>query len=203
MRTRIFPLAAASTLLLAACQKTQQAPAPRPDTPARTAPAPAPAPRTPARMEVTSPAFAAGRPIPRRHAYTGEGENVSPPLAWSGAPPGTVSLALICEDPDAPSPRNPRPEPWVHWVLYDLPHGRASLAEGETGAGVAGKNDFGETAYGGPLPPPGSGAHRYFFRVFALDRELDLPPGATRKQVLEAMQDRVLGKGEISGTYER
>ena len=154
------------------------------------------------KMNVTSSAFAEGKPIPKKYAYRGEGANVSPPLSWSGAPEGTKSFALLVEDPDAPSPRNPRPKPWVHWVLYDIPAGVTSLAEGQS-SGTQGKNDFGEPAYGGPMPPPGSGTHRYFFKVYALDKELKLPAGATRDQVLAAMQGHILAQGELYGTYAR
>jgi hypothetical protein len=154
-------------------------------------------------LTVTSPAFAAGTPLPRKHAYVGEGENVSPPLAWSGAPAGAKAFAIIADDPDAPSPRKPRAKPWVHWVLYDLPALVTSLAEGQTGGGTRGTTDFGETAYGGPMPPPGSGTHRYFFKVYALDTALKLAPGATKDALEAAMKGHVLAEGALHGTYER
>jgi Raf kinase inhibitor-like YbhB/YbcL family protein len=161
---------------------------------------------TAARLELTSPAFAPGQEIPKKH--TGEGEDVSPALAWSAAPDGTREFAVICDDPDAPSPRRPAPEPWVHWVLYGIPAGTTGLAEGETGVGTAGVNSWPAGApqharYAGPMPPPGSGAHRYFFKVYALGNALDLAPGATKTVLLAAMKGHVLAEGEIVGTYER
>lgn len=149
-------------------------------------------------LTVTSTAFKAGERLPKKHAYKGEGENVSPPLAWSGAPEGTKELALICDDPDAP-----RDEPWVHWVLYKIPAGTTSLAEGSRGVGLEGETDFGETAYGGPMPPRGHGVHHYHFKVYALGQPLDLKAGATKKQLLAAIEGRVLAQGELIGTYER
>jgi Raf kinase inhibitor-like YbhB/YbcL family protein len=154
------------------------------------------------KLNVTSTAFEPTKPIPKQHAYKGEGANLSPPLAWSGAPAGTKSFAIICDDPDAPSPKRPRPNPWVHWVVYNIPADRTALGEGET-AGVQGKTDFGETAWGGPMPPPGSGTHRYFFKVYALDAKLDLPAGANKEQLLKAMEGHILAQGELYGTYER
>lgn len=169
---------------------------------------------------LTSDAFRDGQPIPRKHAYKGEGENVSPPLAWSGAPPGTKSFALICDDPDAPSREAPRKEgPWVHWVVYNIPADATSLpagasgrpAEGSAQAGAAkgwaeGTTDFGgEPVYGGPMPPPGSGTHRYFFKLYALDATLSLKSGAakTKKELLGAMQEHILAETKLMGTYER
>ncbi len=150
-------------------------------------------------LRLESAAFQNGRPIPS--VYAADGRNVSPPLSWSGVPPETKSLALICEDPDAPRGI------WVHWVLYDLPPSVTSLPEGipaqETlaGGGTHGKNDFGRPGYGGPAPP--SGKHRYFFRLYALGRDLSLSAGATRKQLLGAMEGHVLARGELMGTYSR
>jgi hypothetical protein len=157
-------------------------------------------------IELTSAAFGQGGVIPKKH--TGEGEDVSPPLSWKGVPEGTKELALVCDDPDAPSPRRPGPEPWVHWVLYRIPAGAAGLGEGETGGGVEGVNSWPagspqRSRYAGPMPPPGSGAHRYFFRLYALDGELDLGPGATKKELLAAIEGHVLAEGELVGTYER
>ena len=151
-------------------------------------------------MVVTSAAFRSGLDIPPR--YTCDGENVSPPLTWSGTPPGAKSLALICEDPDAPSGN------WVHWVVFGLPPTVTAIPEGVkrdqsvlAGAKL-GKNDFKEARYGGPCPPEGK-AHRYFFRVFALDHELGLKDGATRDEVMHAMEGHVLARGETMGTYAR
>ena len=153
-------------------------------------------------LKVTGLAFQQGQRIPKKYAYRGEGDNVSPPISWSGAPQGTKSFVVLCEDPDAPSPKHPRPKPWVHWVLFNIPASTTSIPEGQT-AGTPGKNDFGDLAYGGPLPPPGSGTHRYFFKVYALDTTLSLAKGATRDEVLRAMQGHILAQGEVYGTYER
>ncbi len=147
-------------------------------------------------MSVKSAAFDAGKPIPRK--YTGEGPDVSPPLTWSGAPKGTKEFALICDDPDAP-----RAEPWVHWVVWRIPGDRAVLAEGTAGGVPEGRNDFGRTGYGGPMPPPGHGTHHYHFKLYALDGPIDLKPGATKKDLLKAMQGHILDQGELIGTYER
>lgn len=156
-------------------------------------------------MSITlrSAAFDNGKPMPKKHAYKGEGQNISPALSWSGAPATTKSFAVICDDPDAPSPKNPRPKPWVHWVLYNIPSDRTSLDEGSTGGGTLGKTDFGEQAYGGPMPPPGSGTHRYFFKVYAIDKVLELKAGASKDDLLRTMEGHILGHGETFGTYER
>jgi Raf kinase inhibitor-like YbhB/YbcL family protein len=144
-----------------------------------------------------------GATIPQKH--TGEGPNVSPALRWSGVPPGTRQLALICDDPDAP-----RAEPWVHWVLYGLPPTIDGLSEGlatdvtlETPPARQGVNDSGRTGYSGPLPPRGHGRHRYFFRLYALGEVLDLPPGVDKETLLAAIRPHVLAEGELVGTYER
>jgi Raf kinase inhibitor-like YbhB/YbcL family protein len=147
-------------------------------------------------ITVTSSVFEGGERIPAK--YTGEGEDVSPPLAWRGAPDSTVEFALICDDPDAP-----RPEPWVHWVLYGIPAGTDSLAEGATGVGLEGKTSWGTTGYGGPMPPPGHGTHHYHFKLYALDQSVGLEGGATKAELLRAMQSHVLTQGELVGTYER
>jgi hypothetical protein len=147
-------------------------------------------------LTVTSEAFEANEPIPRK--YTREGEDISPPLAWEGAPNGVESYALIVDDPNAP-----RPEPWVHWVVYNIPAKTTSLPEGSAGGAVEGVNDFDKTGYGGPMPPQGHGTHHYHFKVYALDTTLDLKPGATKGQVLEAMEGHLLEEGELVGTYER
>jgi hypothetical protein len=154
-------------------------------------------------LSVKTKGFDAGRPIPKKYAYKGEGQNISPPLAWSGAPDNTSTYAIIVDDPDAPSPKNPRPNPWVHWVVYNIPGDTTSIEEGDDGGGTQGRNDFGEKSYGGPMPPAGSGAHRYFFKVYALDTELRLDPGATKEELIDAMEGHVLAKGQIHGTYEK
>ncbi len=147
-------------------------------------------------MKLESPAFKDGQPIPRRH--TGEGEDLSPALAWSGVPPGTKEFALVCDDPDAP-----REKPWVHWVLYGIPAGTTGLKEASKGVGVDGKNDFGRPGYGGPMPPKGHGIHHYRFRLYTLDAALDLGPGATKDQLLAALKGHILAETELVGTYER
>ncbi|MGE5276722.1 MAG: YbhB/YbcL family Raf kinase inhibitor-like protein [Acidobacteriota bacterium] len=151
------------------------------------------------KLRVESPAFLQGKSIPAR--YTADGRDVSPALSWSGVPPGARSLALVCEDPDAPRGT------WIHWVLYDIPPSVTSLPEGvpprekAPGLGTPGKNDFGSLGYGGPAPP--SGTHRYFFRLYALDRSLSLAAGATAGELRRAMEGHVLAQGELMGTYSR
>lgn len=145
---------------------------------------------------LASATFQPGARIPRRH--TGEGADVSPPLAWSGLPRGTRELALICDDPDAP-----RPAPWVHWVIYGIPITVTEFKEGQAGVGIEGSNDFGKTGYGGPMPPKGHGVHRYFFRLYALDKSLSGSPGWTKERLLAEMKDHVLEVAELMGTYDR
>ena len=147
-------------------------------------------------IEVSSPAFEQGGVIPTKH--TGEEQDVSPALNWSGLPEGTREIALVCDDPDAP-----RPEPWVHWVLYKIPADRSGLPEGGTQRALEGRNDFGETGYGGPMPPIGHGVHHYHFKIYALDAELEAAAGLTKDQLLEVMEGYVLDEGELVGTYER
>lgn len=152
-------------------------------------------------LEFSSSAFKDGADIPA--TYTCDGENISPPLAWSGAPAGTKSFALIVDDPDAPDPKAPRGV-WVHWVVYNLPADVAQLREGVTTlpAGVKlGVNDFKQTAYGGPCPPIGK--HRYFFKLYALDTLLpDLGKG-TKASVEKAMGEHILAEAKFIGTYQR
>lgn len=151
-------------------------------------------------IEVTSTAFKAGETIPKQ--YTGDGEDQSPLLRWSEPPSGTKSLALICDDPDAPRGT------WVHWVLFNRPAQARELAEGvpttETlGNGAKqGKNDFGNIGYGGPAPPKGK-PHRYFFKLYALDAALDLSAGATKAELEKAMKGHILAEGQLMGTYKR
>lgn len=148
-----------------------------------------------ATMEVKSAAFGPGEKIPTKH--TGEGEDVSPPLEWTGASDGVKSFALICDDPDAP-----RADPWVHWVAYDIAPDRTSLEEGVSGL-TEGRNSWGKMGYGGPMPPPGHGVHHYHFKVYALDAMLDLDPGAEKEEVLKGLEGHVLAEGELVGLYER
>jgi Raf kinase inhibitor-like YbhB/YbcL family protein len=152
------------------------------------------------RIELTSAVFREGESIPKTH--TGDGKDISPPLQWATLPEGTRSVALLCEDPDAPRGI------WVHWVLFNWPADQRAMEEGvpteqtlPNGA-KQGKNDFGQIGYGGPAPPRGK-PHRYFFKLFALDRTLDLQPGATRDEVLAAMQGHVLAEGQLMGKYAR
>jgi Raf kinase inhibitor-like YbhB/YbcL family protein len=147
-------------------------------------------------IQVLSPAFEPGNTIPEK--YTGEGRDVSPPLRWTGLPEGTKEIALICDDPDAPTP-----EPFVHWVVYKIPADREGLPEGDRQGALEGKNDFGGTGYGGCMPPRGHGVHRYYFKVYALDAELEAAAGLTKGQLLEAMEGHILAEGELVGTYER
>lgn len=145
-------------------------------------------------VALSSNSFSNGETIPRR--YTCDGEDLSPHLSWSGTPAGTASLALIVDDPDAPAGN------WVHWVLYNLPPDLTELPEGIKKIGVEGKNDFGRLGYGGPCPPRGK-AHRYFFRLYALDTMLELREGTTRARLLQAMQGHILAQGELMGRYSR
>ncbi|MFZ5477295.1 MAG: YbhB/YbcL family Raf kinase inhibitor-like protein [Myxococcota bacterium] len=145
-------------------------------------------------MELKSPAFDPGGVIPAR--FTCEGANVSPPLQWSGAPAETRSFALIVDDPDAPG------RTWLHWTAWDIPATATKLAEGEAPR-AQGTNDFRAVGYGGPCPPRGHGAHRYFFRLYALDRAVTLAPGATRQELDKAMEGHVLAKAEVMGKFWR
>lgn len=162
-------------------------------------------------MQLTSSGLQQGATIDRVH--TADGDDRSPPLAWSGAPEGTQSFALICEDPDAPSPKRPAKQPWVHWVIFNLGADRRELPEGidrsphpsrapEATQGVnAWPSD--NVGYRGPAPPPGSGRHRYFFTIYALDTVLDLQSGAGKQQLIDAMSGHILAQGQLMGTYER
>lgn len=145
-------------------------------------------------MTISSTAFSEGDEIPRRH--TCDGEDLSPPLTWSGTPNGTQSLVMITDDPDAPSGT------FVHWVLYNIPPDTSSLSEGVRGIGTQGVNGFGKSGYGGPCPPKGP-AHRYFFKIYALDTSLNLQSGAKKAEVEKDMQDHVLAQGQLMGTYKR
>ncbi|MBK1692115.1 YbhB/YbcL family Raf kinase inhibitor-like protein [Ectothiorhodospira mobilis] len=151
-------------------------------------------------MQVKSTAFADGGAIPARHS--GEGEDVSPALAWSGAPAGTRSFAVICHDPDAPlvSPRGTYG--FVHWVLYNIPATVQELPEGVQDY-TAGGTDFGRTGYGGPMPPQGHGTHRYYFWVLALEREPDLPEGLGLWELLAQVEPAILGMNRLTGLYRR
>jgi Raf kinase inhibitor-like YbhB/YbcL family protein len=151
-------------------------------------------------LDLTSTAFQEGAAIPEQ--YTADGRNLSPPLKWTDPPAGTNSLAIICEDPDAPRGA------FTHWVAFNLPAESRELSEGIPALatlpnGTAqSTNDFGKVGYGGPKPPPGK-PHRYFFKLYALDRRPELQPGATKHQVLAAMKSHILAEGQLMGTYAR
>lgn len=147
-------------------------------------------------MELTSPAFENGGVIPKQ--YSGEGGDVSPPLEWERVPEGVQAFALVVEDPDAP-----QDEPFVHWVLYDIPGDRPGLAENSTAGGTEGQNSFGNTGYGGPMPPPGHGLHHYHFRLYALSAATELGPGASKEDLLSAIEGKVEESAELVGTYQR
>ena len=149
---------------------------------------------------LSSPAFPSGAEIPKANSC--QGPDVSPLLTWIDHPPQTQSFALIVDDPDAPAGT------WVHWVIWNIPPATHLLPENvprsarlQSGA-LQGRNDFGKTGYNGPCPPPGK-THRYFFRLYALDANLTLQPGATRQQLDAAMQGHIIGKAEHMGTYRR
>lgn len=154
-------------------------------------------------LTIRSPAFADGAEIPARH--TCEGEDLSPPLAWSGVPPGARSLALVVDDPDAPDPAAPRTT-WVHWVLHDLPPSDAGLPEavgrGALPAGAReGLNDWRRAGWGGPCPPVGR--HRYFFKLYALDALLGDLGKPTKAKLEQAMKGHILAHAQVMGTYEK
>ena len=152
-------------------------------------------------FRLSSPAFAPNGAIPSQ--YTCEGADVSPPLAWSGAPDKTMSFALVVDDPDAPDPAAPK-RVWVHWVVYQIPARATELKEGAKAflhPTVVGESDFKVAAWRGPCPPVGR--HRYFFKLYALD-VADLARSDMTKAELEtAMKDHVLGQAELVGTYEK
>jgi Raf kinase inhibitor-like YbhB/YbcL family protein len=151
-------------------------------------------------LQLTTSAFLSQGTIPKK--FTCDGPDVSPPLAWSGAPQGTQSFALIMDDPDAPVGT------WVHWVLYDLPGDTKELPEGvpkqeqHSNGARQGRNDFRKIGYGGPCPPPGK-PHRYFFKLYALDKKLDLKAGASKAEAESAMQGHILAQAELIGRYGR
>lgn len=155
-------------------------------------------------FQITSDAFKANERIPKQH--TGEGEDISPKLTWTSPPAGTKELALICDDPDAPTS-----EPWVHWVIYNLSSTITSLGEdiakspsldNPKGA-LQGKNSWGSIAYRGPLPPPGHGTHHYHFKLYALDKELNAKAGLDKKSLLSLMQGHVISEASLVGFYSR
>jgi Raf kinase inhibitor-like YbhB/YbcL family protein len=176
-----FPLFA---LVLAACT---------------TASNPSPTQEAPMALTLSSSAFAPGKSIPDE--FSCKGRNISPALAWTGAPANTASFAVILDDPDAPSGT------FTHWVIYNIPAASQSLAQGvapqptfDDGA-AQGRNSGNRQYYEGPCPP--SGTHHYYFRLYALDTRLDLPPGATVDQLRKAMQGHILAQGELMGTFSK
>ena len=142
-------------------------------------------------MNVTSPAFAHNRMIPQK--YTCQGKDINPPLTISDIPEGTVSLALIIDDPDAPL------RTWDHWIMWNIKP-TANITENST-PGIQGQNSWGRQNYGGPCPP--SGTHRYFFKLYAIDSTIDLPAGSTKVDLEAAMQDHILEQAELIGLYQK
>ncbi|MBN2445305.1 MAG: YbhB/YbcL family Raf kinase inhibitor-like protein [Phycisphaerae bacterium] len=155
-------------------------------------------------LTIHSSAFNNDGAIPKKH--TGDGDDLSPPLSWSGLPAETRELALICDDPDAPVT-----EPWVHWVLYKLPADVTKLDAGIPPTGrvakpagaIQGKNSWGTVGYRGPAPPRGHGVHHYHFKLYALDSEVELAGELTKDELLSRIKSHVIAEGELTGTYQR
>jgi len=145
-------------------------------------------------LEVQSSAFESHDAIPSRH--TPDGENVAPELRWSGVPDGTEAFAVVVHDPDAPLV-----DGFTHWVAYGIPGDATGLPEGG-GDAVQGTNSLGDEAYGGPAPPEGHGPHHYYFWVYALDEDLGLEPGLSRRELFERIEDHVIEQARVIGTYE-
>ena len=150
-------------------------------------------------MEIKSSEFKEGSSIPAK--YTCDNIDVSPPFEWSQVPAGVKTFALICDDPDAPGAT------WVHWVIFNIPGNLRELSENipatdtlPNGA-IQGKNDFGKIGYGGPCPP--GGTHRYYFKLYALDKDLDSKPGITKKDLLKAIEGHILDEVHLMGRYRR
>ncbi len=150
-----------------------------------------------AEIKLTSVAFKDGQSIPS--PYTCDGVNISPPLEWNGVPKTATTVAIVADDPDAPAGT------FVHWLLYNLPADNIGLVENVPtsenlkAGGFQGKNDFGKIGYGGPCPP--SGTHRYFFKIYALDGDLPLKAGATKAELIKAMEGHIVLQGQLMGTY--
>ncbi|MEX1034252.1 MAG: YbhB/YbcL family Raf kinase inhibitor-like protein [Cellvibrionaceae bacterium] len=151
-------------------------------------------------MQVTSSAFTNGAAIPKQ--FTGEGDDVSPALSWRNPPDATKAFAIICHDPDAPLISKRGTYGFVHWTLYNVPGSAKELEEGCKGYTV-GKNDFGNSGYGGPMPPDAHGRHHYFFWVLALDTDKQLAPDLTLWELLEHLEPHVIGMNRLVGTYQR
>ena len=155
-----------------------------------------PAPEAPPGIELTSSAFRAGATIPAK--YTCDGDETSPPLEWPTVPDGTKSLALLMEDPDAPSGT------FVHWTVYGIPVTARRFEEGKPPPGSSqGENSFGDDRYGGPCPPEGDKAHRYVFSLYALRADLELDAGAKPDEVASAIKGQALARGQLIGTFKR
>jgi Raf kinase inhibitor-like YbhB/YbcL family protein len=185
MLKKLFVLLTILALLVCCCKDSEQAAGP--------------AGGEKMEIKITSSAFAEGGMIPSK--YTCDGADISPPLQWGEVPEGTKSIALISDDPDAPMGT------WVHWVLFNLPAETKELTENippdETlpnGAKQA-ITDFGRVGYGGPCPP--SGTHRYFFKIYALDTELQVDTSTGKRGLLKAMEGHILGQGQLMGKYKR
>jgi Raf kinase inhibitor-like YbhB/YbcL family protein len=144
-------------------------------------------------LKLRSPAFRHHERIPEKH--TGDGQDVSPPLEWTGAPEGTRAFAVVVHDPDAPLV-----DGFTHWVAYGIAGDQTALTEGGEGT-VAGTNSLGKAGYVGPAPPPDHGTHHYYFWVYALDDDLDLEPGLDRRALLEQIEDHVIEQARLVGTY--
>jgi Raf kinase inhibitor-like YbhB/YbcL family protein len=156
------------------------------------------------KIKMESSAFANNQPIPKK--FTGTGDDVSPPLKWSDVPAGTKELALIVDDPDAPTA-----EPFVHWVMYKIPAQASGLGENIPKAekpsnppgALEGTNSWNKIGYGGPMPPPGHGVHHYHFTLYALSRPLNVKPGLDKESLINAMTGAIIDKGELVGTFQR
>ncbi len=210
MRIKSLFLLIVMAFLVLSCRPAPASPLPSPAptytlipptfTPTQISPIPTPTAAPAVGMILFSTAFENGGFIPER--YTCKGENISPPLSWTGIPPEAKSLVLICDDPDAPG------GVFNHWLLYNIPPTTTSLPEGIPplltlpDGSLQGFNSFGRIGYGGPCPPPGP-AHRYFFRLYALDKTLELPPKARKPEVLKAMEGHILAVAELMGRFSR
>jgi Raf kinase inhibitor-like YbhB/YbcL family protein len=156
------------------------------------------------RIEVMSRAFSTDQEVPKK--YTADGDDVSPPLAWAGVPKAAKELVIVVVDPDAP-----KPQPFVHWMMYKIPASVSEIPEGlgkgerihDPAGALQGRNSMGAVGYNGPSPPKGHGVHHYHFRVYAVDVVLDVKPGADRDALLKAIEGHVVGEGEVVGRYER
>jgi Raf kinase inhibitor-like YbhB/YbcL family protein len=144
-------------------------------------------------LKIKSPAFEGHKSIPDRH--TSKGENIAPPLEWSGVPDGTMAFAVVVHDPDAPLV-----DGFTHWVAYGIAGDATGLPEGGEGV-VNGVNSLGQEGYIGPAPPPGHGTHHYYFWIYALDDDADLPPGLDRRALLDRIEDHVIEQARVVGTY--